>query len=148
MDDHNSQSAYADLGPTLPSTCSETPSRSKPPSEVRRLIGELGLRYRPAAQADLQAHAAAIALLACDVADVPPAYLERAIREWVRDKQFMPKASELIERAKSYLPKSDSIKEHWIARGNAGLAARGIHDAHWIYDKVAGQYRIEAKGAY
>lgn len=140
--------AYADLGPTPPSTSSARETHSSQPSgAIKRLIGELGLRYRPSAQADLEAHAAALALLARDVSDVPPAYLERAIREWVRDRQFMPKANELIELARSYLPKADSDKDQrislWIERGNAGLAAQGIHNAHWVHDKLADQYRIE-----
>lgn len=107
------------------------------------MIGELGLRYRPSAQADLEAHAAAIALLTCDVADIPIAHLERASQEWVRTKPFMPKASELVELARASVAPDETRRAHWIERGNAGLAARGIFDAHWVYDKIANQYRIE-----
>jgi hypothetical protein len=70
-----------------------------------RLIGELGLRYRPAAQADLEAHAAAIALLARDLADIPAKYLEIAIRRHVLQSPFMPKAAELAALAQ------EAIKE-------------------------------------
>jgi hypothetical protein len=145
--------AYGDLGPTPPSISSDRATHSSQPSgAIKRLIGELGLRYRPSAQADLEAHAAALALLARDVADVPPTYLERAIREWVRDSQFMPRANELIELARSYLPKSDSDKDfrvaQWIERGNAGLAAQGKHNAHWVFDKTTEQYSIEPTGAH
>lgn len=65
-----------------------------------RLIGELGLRYRPSAAADLEAHAASIALLARDVADIPANYLAMAIEMWVKSSRFMPKASDLAEMAK------------------------------------------------
>ena len=149
MDDQMGASpAYEDLGPTPRSiSCDRATPNSQPSGAVKRLIGELGLRYRPSAQADLEAHAAALALLARDVADVPPAYLERAIREWVRERQFMPRANELIDLARSYLPKPNSDKEQrarqWVERGNAGLAARGIRDAHWVYDKATEQYSIE-----
>lgn len=145
MDDQMETSpAYADLGPTPRSISSARETHSSLPSgAVKRLIGELGLRYRPSAQADLEAHAAALALLARDVADVPPAYLERAIREWVRESVYMPKAKDLISLAQSYLPKTDSNKQYWIDRGNAGLAARGIRDAHWVYHKAIEQYSIE-----
>lgn len=65
-----------------------------------RIIGELGLRYRPSAQADLVAHAEAIRLLTEDVSDVPPHLLEAAAQKWVRENKWMPKASELVELAR------------------------------------------------
>ena len=69
-----------------------------------KLIGELALRYRPSANTDAEVHAASIALLARDLADIPPHYLERAITEWVRNNRWMPKACELIDLAKAMLP--------------------------------------------
>jgi hypothetical protein len=102
MDTQN-PTAYEELGPTRLSTCSEPASPRNVPSAVKRLIGELGLRYRPSAQADLEAHAGTIALLARDLADVPPVYLERAIRKWVLTSHFMPKASDLVELAQEFL---------------------------------------------
>lgn len=68
-----------------------------------RIIGELGLRYRPAAAADLEAHAEMIRLLCEDVADIPPHLLEAAARRWVIDSKFMPRASELIALARGQL---------------------------------------------
>lgn len=44
-----------------------------------------------------------LALLGQDVADLPFAYLERAVGEWVRNSRFMPKASELVALCQSYL---------------------------------------------
>jgi hypothetical protein len=143
MTDRDNPTAYEDLGPTPALTCSAAPSPNKPPSEVRRLIGELGLRYRPSAQADLEAHAGAIALLCRDLADVPPRYLEQAIRKWVRESHFMPKASELIELAQSFLPKNKKDPSAWIENGNRGLAEQGRFDVNWVHDKASGQYRIE-----
>lgn len=60
------------------------------------MIGELGLRYRPSAAADLEAHAARLALLALDIADCSPELLRYAIRQWVRQSRFMPTAAELF----------------------------------------------------
>jgi hypothetical protein len=69
------------------------------PLAIRRMILELGMRYRPGVSAgpsDLEAHDAKLALLAADLADAPPKLLTRAIGEWVRTKAFLPKASELL----------------------------------------------------
>lgn len=130
--DTTNPTAYEDLGPTRLSTCSATPSPRKPPAEVRRLIGELGLRYRPSAQADLEAHAAAIALLARDLADVPAYHLSRAIDEWVRESKFMPKASELAAVAKRLsVPSGFDPVEY----GNANLRREGRYDIHWYRDE-------------
>lgn len=94
---------FVDSGPTPPSTCGDRPTQSlqpkQPPAAIRRLISELGLRYRPSNQADLEAHAAMIALLARDLADIPESWLARAISIWVSENRFMPKAAELIEIA-------------------------------------------------
>ena len=66
---------------TRPSTWSSPPSaKCKPSAKVRGLIGRLGLRYHPANSADLGAHQAMLAMLADDVAHIPPDALERAIR--------------------------------------------------------------------
>lgn len=88
------------------SICGDRQSRmnTQPPAAVRRLISELGLRYRPNNRDDLQAHAARLALLADDCADIPPKYLERAIQSWVVKSPYLPKACDLIEAAKSFLP--------------------------------------------
>lgn len=91
---------------TLPLTSTARPAeprkRSVPPA-IGRIIGELGLRYRPSVSADLEAHALAIKLLAEDVSDIPPHLLETAAKRWVREQRFMPKASELIALARGEL---------------------------------------------
>jgi hypothetical protein len=90
----------------LASTSYEQPAqrkRPKVPPAVGRIIGELGLRYRPSAQADLEAHAEALRLLSEDLHDVPPHLLEDAAKRWVRDNKFMPRASELVELARGQM---------------------------------------------
>ncbi|RSY83149.1 hypothetical protein DAH66_12840 [Sphingomonas koreensis] len=69
------------------------------PPAVGRVVGELGFRYRPSAQADLEAHAHAIRLLTQDLADVPISLLEAAVERWAATKRFMPRACEIIELA-------------------------------------------------
>ncbi len=97
---------FADRDRTLPSTFTARPAEPKRrsvPAAVGRIIGELGLRFRPSAQADLEAHALAIKLLTEDVADVPAHLLEAAAKRWVREQRFMPKAAELIALARGEL---------------------------------------------
>lgn len=97
MDDSSYSPAYEELGPTRRLTCSAEPRpNSQPSAAIQNLIGQLGLRYRPSVQADLEAHAGTLALLACDVADLDPRDLDEAIRRHVKRSPFMPKACELI----------------------------------------------------
>lgn len=102
MEHLNQSAAYAELGPNprSTSTAPAAPPR-KPSAKTITLIGELGLRYSPSAQADREAHSAALALLTRDLADVPPSILAQAIDQWVRQSRFMPKASELVELCKA-----------------------------------------------
>lgn len=88
---------FVGTDPTPTSTLSERPAPRSVPPVIAEIIGNLGLRYRPSGQADLEAHAEAALLLAQDVADVPPKYLDAAAKRWVRESRFMPRASELIE---------------------------------------------------
>ena len=69
----------------------------KIPARIRELVSQLGLRYRPTAQADLEAHAAQLALLAVDLAEMPPKILEQAVNRHVVKSPYMPKAAELID---------------------------------------------------
>jgi hypothetical protein len=96
---------FAGRALTLHSTSTEPPVPPKPkksvPPQVGRIIGEIGLRYRPNNEGDLEAHAQRLRLLAEDVADVPPALLETAAKRWVRESHFMPRASDLIALARS-----------------------------------------------
>lgn len=120
------------------STSSDRPqpsSATKPPAAIRALVAKLGLRYRPSAQADLEAHAGAIALLAQDLADIPPDLLDRAIREHIMSSPYMPKASDLIAKARSYIPQPGKRDQYAIAEmGNAGLEKSGRRDVHWIVE--------------
>lgn len=63
-------------------------------------MSKLGLRYLPSGQADREAHAEALALLAEDVADVPPPLLDAAARRWAQESKFMPRAAELRDMAR------------------------------------------------
>lgn len=62
-------------------------------------MGKLGLRYPPASSVDRDAHAARVALLAEDCADIDPEWLDAAAREWAKREPFMPRACELRENA-------------------------------------------------
>jgi hypothetical protein len=128
-------------GRTPPSNSSSVVPFERPKRRVsaktERLIGELGLRYRPSREADLDEHAAALALLTTDVADVPPDLLEDAIRRHVMGSPYMPKASELIAIAQSLLtnaqPKAGTADLPGLAaRYNARLAAEGRRDIEWV----------------
>lgn len=75
-------------------------SPPKVPPLIKKIVAEIGFRFRPAAQADLDAHAGWLAALAVDLADVPPSLLERAASKHARDSKFRPTAAELIEIAR------------------------------------------------
>jgi hypothetical protein len=64
---------------------------------IANLIGKVGLRYEPSVKADLEAHAARVALLAEDMADADPRKLQLAIQQWAASRPYMPKASDLNE---------------------------------------------------
>lgn len=68
-------------------------------------MADLGLRYRPTSQTDIEAHATRLALLGQDLYDLPAPMLERAIRDWVKTSPHMPKASDLVALCKSYVPR-------------------------------------------
>lgn len=73
-----------------------------------------------------------MALLCRDLSDIPPDYLERAIERWVREKPFMPKANELAEMARSFMPSKGKVDQQAICdRGNAHLLEEGRHDIRW-----------------
>lgn len=62
-------------------------------------MGKLGLRYPPASSVDRDAHAARVALLAEDCADIDAEWLDTAAREWAKNEPFMPRACEMRENA-------------------------------------------------
>lgn len=150
MDSHSP--AYEELGPTQRLTSYEQPNeRKKPSARIARIIGELGLRYRPSAAADLEAHAASLALLTQDVAHMPEDQLERAAQEWARTQRFMPKASELIALCHKPRYGTDPEKMERLRQGceqgNAHLASIGRTDVHWVIrgDETAIEWKYPPK---
>lgn len=119
--------AYSDLGPvTPPSTFSAPPTRPSP--RITKIISELGLRYRPLASADQDAHAAQVALLVQDLAGVDPDKLTRAAQEYARTERFMPKACDLIALVNKQ--SEAALDLHALAaRNNVSLKR---DDVHWI----------------
>jgi hypothetical protein len=99
------------------STSSEQPNKPRPrpvPPGVGKVIGELGLRYRPANATDLEAHAERLRLLSLDLMDVPVSLLENAARQWVRENHFMPKASELLALCKGDVRERTAGTDHGL----------------------------------
>lgn len=139
------------LGRTLPSTSFAKPeqtSRPKPSAKIRSLIAELGLRYRPTSQADLEAHAGALALLCADLADAPPHLLERAIQKHAIVSPYLPKAADLVKLMQESLnlsrPSVDPGKRLDMAsirNGQMDADPTASHDIRWIYD-AGGQLQL------
>ena len=96
------------------------------------------MRFEPSSRADLDAHAARVALLAEDLFDAPADALEQAIAIWVRERPFLPKASDLQALVGSVLhrrqlqdrPMSTSQRQR-LDEMNAGLQR---DDIEWIRD--------------
>ena len=131
MNDQTHSPAYAELGPTprLTSTGKESNSKN---GKIVRLIGELGMRFRPTAQADLEAHAAMLALLIRDLATVNADALERAIAEHIRCSRFMPKVAELLEIIARQKGKSNHADlDFLVANGNAKCPRDDLEWHHW-----------------
>lgn len=138
------ETAYEELGPTPRLTSSARPEQQRPINpKTARIIAELGLRFRPAAVADLEAHAASLALLTRDVGQCDPDLLERAANQWAQSERFMPKASELIALVGKLKPERGVNLQRLVNQGNAYLAADGRSDVHWIVKN--GQVVIERK---
>lgn len=92
-------SAWEDIGPTLPLHSSGR--RRMPSARTLEIVGKIGLRFPPANSVDREAHAARVALLAEDCADIDPDLLDATAREWAQRERFFPKAVELRELARS-----------------------------------------------
>jgi hypothetical protein len=110
-----------------------------------QLISELGLRYRPSERADIEAHAARLVLLACDLADLPVEALRKAVDRWAVTKPFMPKACELVELAQGAALPVYATRADRVAASNAALAAKGNRRLRWIDEGgefVAIDYRL------
>lgn len=118
---------YEDLGPTRHSICSDRQSQRSEtpniPAAIRKLVAELGLRYRPSAQADLEAHAGQLAFLARDLATQPIEPLREAVAEHIRTNRFMPKAAELIETVRRIHQRESAANGDRDSRANAQAIA-------------------------
>lgn len=112
-------------------------------------MGTIGLRFPPASGTDPQQHAAQLALLASDVAHVPPEYLERAANEWAVKSPYMPKASELIGLAQGYVSRSTGPRggygsQEYLDRANQNCSRV---DLEWIYD-AGGNMQLRQREGY
>ena len=95
---------------------------------------ELGLRYRPLATADQEAHAAQVALLAKDLSDVNPSRLEQAASAWANRERFMPKAAELRALMRTLNSEtSPTDPQECCDWANARLHPKAVEaNLHWI----------------
>jgi len=137
--DQPDPSGRARPSPTRSSPRSVEPWRKNVPSVVKRIILELGLRYRPAAADQLEPHQAKLAALMNDLADLPPAVLERAARHWVRQSAFLPKASDLLQLARNFAnaERGNALQRLDVAgQRNARMAEEpgARRDLRWIDD--------------
>jgi hypothetical protein len=130
------ETPYEELGPTRSLQPTVVPLRKSAPPAVKRMILELGLRYRPAAADALEGYQAKIAALTADCADLPPNLLERAIADWVRTSPFLPKASDLIARCQGYVaPKLVGGLQALADRYNVSMSSEGIAKGlRWIVE--------------
>lgn len=114
---------FAGRALNLPLTSYEPPAvpkRPNVPPVIGEIVGKLGLRYLPSGQADREAHAEALKLLAEDVADVPAPLLDEAAKRWARESKFMPKAAELRDLARK-------VQAESVAGRDAGRAQLQAH---------------------
>lgn len=122
MEYRDEMTAKTDQTRSLQLTIEPSPTR-KPSAGLKRIILELGLRYRPARADQLEGHQAKIAALISDLIDVPLEPLEFACRSWARRSQFMPKASDLIDLAREAVkpPEAAHDAQSWCDQRNATL---------------------------
>jgi hypothetical protein len=116
---------FEESGQTLPSICTSrppTPSHRLVPAAVQQLISKVGFRYQATSQTDLASHAARLALLADDLADMPVHYLDRAIRDWALNSPFMPKASDLVGLVRGYIASENTDTRTLAEKYNERMA--------------------------
>jgi hypothetical protein len=120
--------AYQELGPTSPASSAPR----MPPASILKIMGELGLRYRPLATADQEDHQATVLLLARDLSHVDPVKLAKAAEHWGRTERFMPKACDLI--ALMARSKTSHDQQEICDRANARMASDpdGRRDIRWV----------------
>lgn len=149
--------AFAVAGQTRRLTFDDKPSpNSQPrvPAKIKALISELGLRYRPTSQADLEAHAGALALLCTDLADAPPHLLERAIRQHAVASPYLPKASDLVRLMQGLLNETRPAAQpgariDQASKRNAAMDQdpNARQDIRWVYD-AGGQQQLVSIAEY
>lgn len=93
----------SDSSPSNPRSPGSGERHPKPSAKLRKLVAEMGLRYRPSSPAEICFHQDKLELLIEDLADLPDHLIERAIPELCREKTFMPRASDIIARCQAYL---------------------------------------------
>lgn len=127
---------------TLPLTSSGKPKRNSPPTRIKTMIAELGIRYRPTSQADIDAHGRSLDLLCGDLADAPPDLLEKAIAVHVRASVYLPKAADLIKlmqgllsQAKPPTGTSKRLDVATIRNAQMDNDPRARQDIRWVDDK-------------
>lgn len=136
----------AESDETESSIWSSQPRPKTIPKAIRSLIGKVGLRYEPSVKADLDAHAARVALLAEDMADVDAGSLARAIDIWVKSRPYMPKASDLHEYIAGLEPQPSQECVDVVTLANDRLAAKGSNLRwHWNNPECreAGTYLVD-----
>ncbi|MEV5031618.1 hypothetical protein MRBLMC3_000801 [Sphingobium sp. LMC3-1-1.1] len=107
------------------------------------MIRELDVRFPPNATISEEDREARVLLLASDVADMIEDQLEAAVREWIRTKAFMPKASELRSLAGDLRQKALSDPDDLAAIGrrvaeNYNTRLQGEGKAlRWVYNEKA-----------
>lgn len=110
-DDNNP--IFGKSGQNPPWNSEESPMPNSPPrvpAVIKKLVSELGLRFPTTSQTDAPAHASRLALLAMDLRDMPPHILKQSIERYalIPGKNFLPKAAELVEIARSIIDRKQS----------------------------------------
>lgn len=121
-------------------------------------MGKLGLRYPPANSVDRDAHAARVALLAEDCADIPEDWLDEAARRWAKAQPFFPRTCELREEALSYgrhltaalpappAPEGPPPKKHVMDRDRSTFTADDWDELNKYLEWGGSPYRYRADG--
>lgn len=118
-------SHYGEIVPIRQSNSDDTRRPKKVPPAVAKLIADLGDRFPPTSQTDLESHARRLALLAQDLWDMPPDILAKAIDRYVKipGSVFLPKAAQLVEIGRALCTPARQV-EPFISRGDPFEADR------------------------
>lgn len=151
--------AWADLGPTQRLPSFEPPRR--PSARTVEIMGKLGLRYPPANSVDRDSHAARVALLAEDCADIPEDWLDEAARRWAKAEPFFPRTCELREVALNYgqaltarralpapeRPPGPPIKRHIADRDRKNFTAEDWAELNEHLERMGATARYRSDGS-